>query len=161
MAAQEKRNRPRKSLRLTKRIVKEALHANRGNISATARALDVDRRTIYKWIEKDASVRKEREIARGSLIDIAQAQLTKAILAGDVTAIKFCLDRLGKHDGWSHHSITELTGAGGEPLFAGMLTAETLEYLKLQKRDPNHILTEVAAALNAKVAAENGSDDAD
>lgn len=97
--------------RLTEEQIAAGLRAQRGNISATADALGVDRRTIYRRINESEELAAICTDARESLIDVAENALLKLINEGNVAAIIFALKTQGRARGYSER--LELTGADG------------------------------------------------
>lgn len=100
--------------RLTDAQIAAGLRAQRGNISATAEALGVDRRTIYRRVTDNAELEAIWKEARESLIDVAESALLKLINEGNVAAIIFALKTQGRSRGYSER--LELTGADGEAI---------------------------------------------
>lgn len=97
--------------RLTDAQIAAGLRAQRGNISATAEALGVDRRTIYRRVTDNTELEAIWKEARESLIDVAESALLKLINEGNVAAIIFALKTQGRARGYSER--LELTGADG------------------------------------------------
>lgn len=70
------------------------------NVSATATALGVDRKTIYNWREKDKELDERLKDAEESLIDFSESKLLEQINEGNLTAIIFHLKTKGKNRGY-------------------------------------------------------------
>lgn len=86
--------------RLTNAQIIAALKAKAGNIAEVARALGVDRSTIYKRIEDSTELQQVCTDARERLADIAETMLLKRVTDGDTTAIIFALKTQGKKRGY-------------------------------------------------------------
>ena len=96
------------------RTVRQALETARGVVSEAARVLDCDRQTLYTYLAKYPELREAQVMARESLIDLAEKGLGDQVEAGDMRAIIFTLETLGKKRGYARR--TELTGEDGAPL---------------------------------------------
>lgn len=62
-----------------------------GNISATCEAINISRETYYEWKRKDKDFAKRCDEIYQSLIDLAESQLIKNIIAGKETSLFFFL----------------------------------------------------------------------
>jgi len=71
--------------------LKKAITDADGVLSVAARALGIDRKTVYNRLEKSLELAEAVEEARESLTDVAENELGKAIRAGNLTAIIFHL----------------------------------------------------------------------
>ena len=94
--------------------VANAIRDANGMVSAAARKLSVDRTTVYRYINKYVTVKNALDEARDSLLDMTEAQLFKAIKAGNVTAIMFTLKTIGKDRGYVERSQHEVSGPDGD-----------------------------------------------
>lgn len=91
-----------------------ALNATGGNISATALKIGCNRDSIYEWFKKYPELKKARDSAFDSLIDMAESKLFSAVKNGELTAIIFALKTQGRHRGYIER--TELTNPDGSLL---------------------------------------------
>lgn len=82
-----------------------------GNIAAIARALKVDRKTIYNRVNDNPDLRAMIEDAREGMIDNAESKLYANALNGDTTSLIFFLKTQGKRRGYTERH--EVTGADG------------------------------------------------
>jgi hypothetical protein len=85
-----------------------------GNVAAIARALHVQRNTIYDHIAKSPKLAKMLEDSRQTMLDNVESSLYREVLGGNVTAMIFWLKTQGKRRGWVER--TEVTGADGGPI---------------------------------------------
>jgi hypothetical protein len=85
-----------------------------GNLSTAARSLQVDRVTLYKWIEHEGLEQAVIE-GRNTRLDFVESKLDQKIDSGDTTAIIFFLKTQGKSRGYVERQ--EVTGADGKKLF--------------------------------------------
>jgi hypothetical protein len=76
--------------------------------------LQVDRVTLYKWIEQEGLEQAVIE-GRNTRLDFVESKLDQKIDGGDTTAIIFFLKTQGKSRGYVERQ--ELTGADGKKLF--------------------------------------------
>ena len=74
----------------------EAIDASMGNITVTARHLNVSRQTLYDWLEKDEILRTELEHAREGLCDLAENVLIRHLEQGNLKAAVFVLKHIGR-----------------------------------------------------------------
>ena len=86
--------------KLTVRTVEKALEATNGNISATARQLQVSRTALYKKIGRHESLQDKLYECREVLKDLAEGQLTSLVMAGYFPAIAMVLKSQGRDRGW-------------------------------------------------------------
>jgi hypothetical protein len=102
--------------KVTDAQIKQAITDADGVLAEVARALGVDRKTIYNRIEKSEALQTAVEEARETLTDVAEYELGKAIRAGNMTAIIFHLKGSpnGRKRGYSER--TEITGPDGGPI---------------------------------------------
>ncbi|MDR1553060.1 MAG: hypothetical protein LBS69_06320 [Prevotellaceae bacterium] len=99
--------------------------AKGGIISAIARAIGVQRSTVYDWIEKYPTYAKAVEEARDAFLDTAETRLQHLVQGTPLiveeefkgwitppseTAIIFTLRTLGKKRGYTERTETEITG---------------------------------------------------
>jgi hypothetical protein len=98
-------------------IIEKAILKAFGNISLAAKALNVERKTLYIWIEeedlKDALVE-----GRNSRIDFVESKLDQKINDGDTTAIIFFLKTQGKERGYVERQ--EFNHQVNQPIFQSL-----------------------------------------
>ena len=85
-----------------------------GNLSTAAKSLQVERATLYRWIEQDGLEEAVQE-GRNRRLDFAESMLDKGMQDGNMTAIIFYLKTQGKSRGYIERQ--EVTGADGKKLF--------------------------------------------
>lgn len=102
--------------KVTDAQLKKAITDADGVLSEVARALGIDRKTVYNRIEQSEDLQATVEQARETLTDVAEFELGKAIRAGNMTAIIFHLkgSPTGRKRGYSER--TEITGLDGGPI---------------------------------------------
>lgn len=84
-----------------------------GNVSMVARALNVNRSTVYRFIEKHPTCKVALDEAREKMIDNVESKLYSKALDGDTTSMIFFLKTQGKHRGYVERQV--VTGADGNP----------------------------------------------
>jgi hypothetical protein len=95
-------------------IIKEAIVKAFGNLSTAAKSLQVERATLYAWIELEGLEEAVME-GRNRRLDFAESMLDKGMKDGNMTAIIFYLKTQGKSRGYIERQ--EVTGADGKKLF--------------------------------------------
>lgn len=85
-----------------------------GNLSTAAKSLQVERATLYRWIEQEGLEEAVQE-GRNRRLDFAESMLDKGMQEGNMTAIIFYLKTQGKSRGYIERQ--EVTGADGKKLF--------------------------------------------
>ena len=80
------------------------------NLTETAKALGVTRRTLYKWMDKDAELKEMMESATETMIDMVETKLYSKIMKGDTASIIFFLKTKAKHRGYSEKVQVENIG---------------------------------------------------
>src|SRR5262245_19559983 len=80
--------------------VVEALKATGGLVFLAAERLGVSVRSVYRYRERYACVAEAAEHEKGKRLDLAEASLWKAVLAGEGWAVCFYLKTQGKHRGY-------------------------------------------------------------
>lgn len=96
--------------KLTVKGVENALMQVHGNISAAARALGVNRRSLSFRIQKNPQLREVLTDARESMLDNAETALQKAVLAGEAWAVCFYLKTQGKARGYIERQEHQMDG---------------------------------------------------
>ena len=91
---------PRPRRRVTKAEALEAIRANHGLMTATARALNCHRATLYRLIERHPDLQEAIDEARDMTTDVAEAALFRAIRQGQPWAVQFYLKTQGKTRGY-------------------------------------------------------------
>ena len=95
-------------------IIEKAIVKAFGNLSTAAKSLNVDRATLYKWIEQEGLEEAVIE-GRNTRLDFVESKLDQKINGGDTTAIIFFLKTQGKSRGYVERQ--EITGADGKKVF--------------------------------------------
>jgi len=95
-------------------VIEQAIVKAFGNLSAASKSLDIERPTLYKWIEQDGLEQAVQE-GRNSRLDFVEGKLDQKIDSGDTTAIIFFLKTQGKSRGYVERQ--EITGADGKKVF--------------------------------------------
>jgi hypothetical protein len=88
-----------------------ALQASAGIMTAAARALGMERSSLWRRVSKSAKLTAGLQEARESVLDLAESSLLKGLQRGDPWATCFYLKCLGKHRGYVERQ--EVTGPNG------------------------------------------------
>lgn len=103
-----------KPTKVKKSDLKRAIEAGCGIKKEIATKLNISRQTLDNYFKRWPDLVPMFESSRESLIDDAEAGLSKAIKEGSVPAIIFTLKTLGAKRGYQER--TEITGANGRPI---------------------------------------------
>lgn len=91
-----------------------------GNLTKAAEALEIQRATLYKWIEIEPSLREAVEEGREARLDAAEEQLAKNWDDGKEASLIFFLKTQGRKRGYSqdnegNNTTINVFGAKGLP----------------------------------------------
>lgn len=78
------------------------------NMSATAAALNITRKTLYEWRKKNSELDERMKDAEESLIDFSESKLLESINDGNLTAIIFHLKTKGRNRGYVEKSEQDI-----------------------------------------------------
>ena len=96
---------------LNKKAFLKAFVETFGNVSKTAEAVGIDRRTYYNWLKIDSDFSQEVKAIEPEelFLDFAESQLLKKMREGDITAIIFFLKTKGQRRGYTEkqHIVQE------------------------------------------------------
>lgn len=108
--------------RPNRKSLREVVERSSGVVAAVARHYDVTRQTVYSWLDY-YDLRNSLQDARDDVLDIAEANIFRAVRAGDLETSKWVLPRLGRQRGWgtnvevsgvtiSHETMKLIEGMG-------------------------------------------------
>jgi len=112
-------------MKLVKKAVIEALKKTNANISIAAKALGVNRSSLYDFVNKHPDLKEIISDERESLVDIAESALKSAVVGKEAWAVCFTLKTLGK--GRRDVERVEQTGAGGGAIQHNVLTTSAVD----------------------------------
>ena len=95
-------------------LVIEHLRAAGGIKTIAAQRLKIGRSTLYRFIEAHPEIVEEITEIEASILDVAEAQVVKALNAGDMPTVRWFLETKGKDLGYTRR--VENTGKGGGPM---------------------------------------------
>lgn len=85
-----------------------------GNISATARRMDVNKQTIYDRVSAEPELRTITEQERQGMVDIAEHGLKELMFSDNqavrLGAIKYALSTIGKSRGYTERQEVDVSG---------------------------------------------------
>jgi hypothetical protein len=84
-----------------------------GNMAAVARALEVSRSTVKRFVDKRPSLVEVVQDLREGMKDNAESALYNAVLAGEAWAVCFFLKTQGRDRGYVERQEVKHSGAGG------------------------------------------------
>jgi len=103
-----------KIMALSETQIIDSLRKNAGFVAVTARSLGVTYQAIANRLYKSEMLAAALESIRESHLDLAESQLLIKIKEGELSAITFYLDRIGKHRGYVKRE--EQSGPDGGPI---------------------------------------------
>ena len=83
------------------------MRATLGNITASCKEAEIDRKTYYNWLEADPDFKQAVEDINEESVDFAESSLKQQIKDGDTTATIFYLKTKGKKRGYVEKTETE------------------------------------------------------
>ena len=83
-----------------KRVFPKAIQGTGGIVSVIAERLNTTNVTLYKYIKKYPWINDLRQQAREGFVDKAENVLMDKVDEGDLNAVKFTLNHLGRHRGY-------------------------------------------------------------
>ena len=101
--------------------ITEALRANDGLLTPTARKLKVTYQTLKNYLLKYPELEDVVEEADEDLVDLSVSKLKRHIKAGSLDAVKYHLDRKGKKRGYVRQQ--EIAGVVDKPLNISIVPA--------------------------------------
>ena len=104
-------------------IIIKAIEKAGGLIKPTARALNVSRKSVYNWIEKDPELQEAKRQAEESMLDMAEGALYTNVQEGREASIFFLLKTKGKERGYVEREEKKITGS----LEVKQITGMTIE----------------------------------
>ncbi len=112
-------------MKLVKKAVIEALKKTNANISIAAKALGVNRSSLYDFVNKHDDLKQLVTDERESLVDVAESALKSAVVAKEAWAVCFTLKTIGKHRGYVER--VEQTGINGGAIQHNVLTTSAVD----------------------------------
>ena len=94
----------------TKKALIKAMRKNLGNITASCKAVDVNRSTYYDYYNSDEDFKAECDECENIAIDSVETQLHKQILDGIPSSTIFFLKTKGKKRGYIEKQEIEHSG---------------------------------------------------
>ena len=125
----------------------KAIEGSRGIKSAIAEMVGCSRGTVDNAIQRWPELERMIDDERDSIVDLAEARLLGAVDEGDMRAIIFTLETLGKARGWTKR--TELTGADG----AALINPEMGRLIGMLGLDVKKVMASLQQMLRAKAEA--------
>lgn len=130
------------------KALRETIERAGGVIAAVARFYQVERQTVYNWLDHYDMHDAIRD-ARDDIIDVAEANMFRAVQAGDLDISKFVLTRLGRARGWGNS--VEVTGV--------VIPDEIVRLVETMGGDASSIVREFEALIRAQAQMVGVEDD--
>ena len=112
---------------ITQGKVLEAIDNSAGIILTVAKRLGCDWTTAKKLIERWDKTRQAMDAERQKLLDVGEGHLAKAVYSGDLSIIKWLMDRLGKERGYGSEPMAIMSEQPLKIEFDGQATREAME----------------------------------
>lgn len=101
--------------KLDRKRVEEALWRANGNVALAAHYLGVDYHRLYHFINRtdrasSKAIRETLAVIRERVLDLAEQKLIASALEGKSWAIKFFLERQGRHRGYGDEVVVKSDG---------------------------------------------------
>lgn len=129
--------------------LRAALDATGGDITATAEQLGKSRQTIYNWL-REYDMWVDRDRAKFAWVAVAEDNVYKALMDGDIDTSKWVLERKGRSLGWG--KSLEHTGLIGQAIF----TDADIALLERSGVDVRDVVQHLLAMVRADVDDESG-----
>ncbi len=99
--------------RYTRDQVQKALVDCNGLLYMAAKKLGCTSGTVINYMHRYPTIKEVVDERRGERVDIGEAQLDKAVLAGEAWAVQFLLKTQGKDRGYVEKSEQDIKHSGG------------------------------------------------
>ena len=99
---------------MTVKSVADKLREYQGNQSAVALAFGVHRSQVTRFMDAHPELREVKAEAEEAILDHAESALYRAVLQGELSAVKWLLATKGKGRGYVERQ--EVTGSDGGPV---------------------------------------------
>lgn len=117
--------RTKENTKIRKQAMLDALEKSLGVVTQACKAVGIERKTHYKWLDSDKDYAQAVKELKGVALDFAESQLHKQINGGNVSATIFYLKCKGKDRGYVER--VEVTGAeDGSPIQVEILDGSGL-----------------------------------
>ncbi|MCK9592691.1 MAG: Cro/CI family transcriptional regulator [Methanoregula sp.] len=100
----------------TKKAFLQAMVKSFGNVTASCRAVGIDRSTPYQWADKDPEFKEKfnSNMYEETFLDAIEAKLAKLAMDENPTVLIFLAKTKGKKRGYVERNETDLTTGGKE-----------------------------------------------
>lgn len=112
--------------RLTLLKIEEAIRASGGIKTIAAHMLNISRSTLYRHLAKHPRLADVCDEVESELCDLAEAEIIKAIRAGDMPTVRWYLETKGRDRGYSRR--VENTGPNGGAMQVVKKTPDLSDY---------------------------------
>lgn len=106
----------------------EAFSKSAGILKPACDAMNVDRKTVWRWRQSDEKFDEAYKECQEIAVDFAESALLKNIQAGDTTAIIFFLKTRGRERGYVEKQQIDATVKGAE-VKVNVLDQETADLI--------------------------------
>lgn len=96
--------------KITSAQIETALRANFGNVSQCAKSLGCTRHTLWTRIQRSSHLQQVLQECRETIKDIAEGNIFRRVVRGDIGCSQWVLARLGRDRGYGDKVETPLSG---------------------------------------------------
>lgn len=124
--------------KITRKKFTEAVKGSLGLITTVAAKMQVERTSVYKFLEREPDLRHLLEIERDKIVDRAESVLFEKVNDKNWKAVEFALKFLGGKRGYATKEVQEHHESGsptGEDF--ARLWKKTKDKEKLENNSPN------------------------
>lgn len=122
-----------------------AIKDSMGIKTAIAQRVGCSRGTVENALERWPDLQALIDDERSSIIDLAETKLMQQVTGGELRAILFTLETLGKDRGWTKR--TEVTGADGERLMG--LSPDVMKMIESMGLDMSEVVRQFETMVKA------------
>lgn len=94
--------------KITKEIFEQALKGTGGVHVAIAQNMNVQYKTLWKYLKKHPEAEELRLMERKKQVGKAELVIYKEVERGNLKAAQFVAERLGKNEGWAQKTETDI-----------------------------------------------------
>jgi len=94
----------------SKKRMLEALEKSLGVVTTAAKMAGIERKTHYRWMDKDSKYREAVDNISNVVLDFAESQLHQQIKKGNTAATIFLLKTIGKKRGYIERQEVDHNG---------------------------------------------------
>jgi hypothetical protein len=127
-----------------------------GNVAAIARALGVNRSTVWARVQESTTLKAALDNAREAMLDNAESVLYRKVLEGSTAELIFFLKTQGKRRGYTERQEHEHSGPNGQPIeFTVQSKEQAQQELAQWRKQQQEMLNGSSALLTGPILPTN------